>query len=326
MGGRKSFAAFLMLVSLAFSNPPCIDPISTVDWSFFVDVLELKGLCSCSTSGKLKVGLHFQVAEPIAFIEVPRRAWEFPCLGHRRNDLAVRRNDGTNQSEGASKVNVHYIKYPVFGVLNIVMDYLCVDKGTDFDFVPTGLSELNPLIWDDKLAALIQPWKLLFASPTAQITCLADCVATSTAPEMAEAIRNSMFWCAGCWGTIYPDTTTSYGLNAVQESGLIATRILDTMHESAQLFLYKETSGLSFIASAMGIGISSFDVKCQPFYFPAIVKSQYWLNLAYPAPEKAIPIGDWSLKWALMKSRPGEENFVWVVWRIRDCCVGFQFP
>ena len=266
------------------------------------------------------------MAEPIAFIEVPRRAWEFPCFGFERSGLSVREKDGTNQSEGASKVNVHYIKYPVFGVLNIAMDNLCVDKSTSFDLVPTGFSELNPLIWDDKLASLIQPWKLFFASPAAQITCLADCVATSTAPEASESLRNSMFWCAGCWGTIFPDTTTTYGLNAITESGLIATRILDVMHESAQLLVYKEASGLSFIADVMDVSVPSFDVKCQPFYFPAIVKSQYWLNLAYPAPEEAVPIGDWGLKWALMKSRPGEENFVWVVWRIRDCCVGLQFP
>lgn len=327
MGGRKSIIAFLTAIAFSFAgNPPCIDPISTVDWSFFIDALELKGVCTCSTSGKIKVGLHFQVAEPIAFIETPRRAWDFPCFGYKR-DNKVESKDGTNLGESGAKTNVHYIKYPVFGVLNIVFDHLCVSKNTQIDLLPSGFSELNPLIWDDELAVLVQPWKLLLATPIAQISCLADCVASSTAPDSTEALRNSMFWCAGCWGTIFPDTTTTYGINQITESALVATRILDIMHENAQLFLYKETSGLGFISTVnKNAKVPSFDVKCTPAYFPVIVKSQYWLNLAYPAPKEAVPIGKFAIPWAFYSTTPSEEDFVWAVWRIRDCCVGFQFP
>ena len=327
MGGRKSVIAFLVSIVFSFAgNPPCIDPISTIDWSFFVDTLELKGVCTCATSGKVKAGLHFQVAEPIAFIETPRRAWDFPCFGYKRNN-SVQKKDGTNLGESGAKTNVHYIKYPVFGVLNLVFDYLCVSKSSQIDLIPVGFSEINPLIWDDELAILVQPWKLLFANPVAQMTCLADCVASSTAPEATEAIRNSMFWCAGCWGTIFPDTTTVYGSNQITESALIATRILDVMHESAQLFLYKETSGLSFITQVNNNAyLPSFDIKCTPAYFPTIVKSQYWLNLAYPSPSDAVPIGKFAIPWTFFKTIPAQEDFVWAVWRIRDCCVGFQFP
>lgn len=329
MGRRKGIYTFLILliaIGIGRSNPPCIDPISTVDWSFFVDTLELKGVCSCSTSGRIKVGLHFQVAEPIAFVEVPRRAWDFPCLGYKRGN-SVQRKDGTNKGD-LSKVNVHYIKYPVFGVLNIVFDHLCTSKFTEFDFVPTGFSELNPLIWDDELAVLVQPWKLIFATPLAQMTCLADCVASSSVTDVSsnETLRNAMFWCAGCWGAIFPDTTTTYGQNAVLESALIVTRILDIMHESAQLLLYKEVSGLSFIGNVRNIPLPSLDVKCQPVYFPSIVKSQYWLQLAYPVSEEAVPIGKFGIPWVFYRQVPSQEDFVWAVWRIRDCCVGFQFP
>jgi len=326
MGGRKSIITFLSFIALVFAgNPPCLDPISTVDWSFFVDALELKGTCTCSTSGKIKVGLHFQVAEPIAFIETPRRAWDMPCFGYKR-DNKVSRKDGTNQGESGAKFNVHYIKYPVFGVLNIVFDHLCVDKYTEFDLIPTGFSELNPLVWDDELAILVQPWKLVFANPLAQMTCLADCVASSTNPEANESLRNSMFWCAGCWGAIFPDTTTTYGQNPVTDSALVATRILDLMHEDAQLFLYKEVSGLSFISNIRNVPVSSLDVKCTPIYFPTIVKSQYWFNLAYPTAEEAVPIGKFGIPWVFYKQVPAREDLVWTVWRIRDCCVGFQFP
>jgi len=63
-----------------------------------------------------------------------------------------------------------------------------------------------------------------------------------------------------------------------------------------------------------------------PKAFPRIVKSQYWLNLAYPVSWDAVPIGDFPPKWSWFKKSPGNEDFVWAVWRIRDCCLGFQFP
>jgi len=328
MVGRKGIVTLLALIGTSLAgNPPCLDPISTVDWSLFVDKLELKGTCKCSTSGSIKVGLKWQLAEPIAFVEVPYRAWEFRCFGYRRSGFTLSKNDSLPTGDSGGKTNVHYIKYPVFGVLNITFDYLCTDsKTTSFDFLPSGMSEINPLIWDDELSILVQPWKLLMASPIGQIACLADCAATSVAPDSTEGLRNALFWCAGCWGTIAPDTTTTFGNNQLVESALTAVKILDVLHESLQLWVFKDVSGLNVISNIRNVAVSGFDPACQPFPFPVIVKSQYWMNLAYPSPGDAMPIGDWGLKWALMKSRPGEENFVWVVWRIRDCCVGFQFP
>ena len=80
----------LLLVTVFFAvakagTPPCINPISTIDWSFFVDALEFEGVCTCSTPGQIKIGLKWRVAEPIAFVETPRKAWEFPCFGIKKS-------------------------------------------------------------------------------------------------------------------------------------------------------------------------------------------------------------------------------------------------
>jgi len=322
----------ILLISFGISKsatPPCVDPISTVDWSFFVDTLEFKGVCTCSTSGKIKVGVKLQLTEPIAFIETPNKAWDFICFDSTRSKLSIQKKDGTNLGKKGAKTNAHYIKYPVFGVLDITFDNLCTLGDLEFDIIPTGLSEINPLLWDDELSIIAQPWKLLLANPIAQVLCLADCVSSSVVfpsnVSSFETVRNSLFYCAGCWGAIQPNTTTTLGKLSIEESALTATKILDMMHETLQLKVYKEVSGLGWASAFSNFGIPS-DVACQPKFFPIIVKSQYWLNLAYPVSWDAIPIGDFPPKWSWFKKYPSKEENVWTVWRIRTCCLGFQFP
>jgi len=322
----------ILLISFGISKaatPPCFNPISTVDWTFFVDALEWKGVCTCSTSGTVKVGMKLQIAEPIAFIEVPNKAWDFLCFGSTRSKMSIQMKDGTNQGKKGSKTNVHYIKYPVFGVLNIAFDNLCTTHDTSFDIIPSGLSEINIFLWDDEISILAQPWKLLLANPIAQALCLADCIASSVVPAsnvgLGETVRNNLFWCAGCWGAIQPDSTTTRGKDSVVESALKATRLIDHMHETLQLKVYKETSALSW-AGAFANYAQPSDVACLPKFFPIIVKSQYWLNLSYPVSWNAIPIGDFPPKWSWFKKYPGKEENIWAVWRIRNCCLGFQFP
>lgn len=312
------------------SAPPCIDPISTVDWQFFIDALEFKGVCVCTSSGRLKVGVKIQLAEPIAFIETPNKAWDFKCVGSTRSKFSIMKKDGTNQGKYGQKNNVHYIKYPVFYVLNVAFDNLCTTQES-WDIIPTGLSEINPLLWDDDLSIMVQPHKLLFSNPVAQAVCLADCVATSIGSlagvGTAELVTNSLFWCAGCWGAIAPDTTTvKHTQDRNVTSGLVATRLIDMMHMFLQMKMYKEVSGMGWAGKFSGFPVPT-DVSCQPMFFPIIVKSQYWMNLAYPVSWDAIPIGDFPLKWAWFKTIPSKEDgTVWALWRIRTCCVGFQFP
>lgn len=327
---RSLITIVLISFGIGYSaTPPCINPISTVDWSFFADTLEFKGVCSCATETGIKVGVKLQLAEPIAFIEVPDKAWDFLCFGSTRSKYSIQNKDGTNQGKHGSKTNMHYIKYPVFGVLNITFDNLCTTHDTEFDILPTGLSEINPLLWDDELSVMTQPWKLLFANPLAQTLCLADCITSSIMPasnvNFGETVRNNLFWCAGCWGTIMPDTTTTNGKESIVESAVKAVRLIDQMHETLQLKLYKEVPTLSWAAVFSNWGQPT-DVACVPKFFPIIVKSQYWLNLAYPVAWDAVPIGDFPPKWAWFKKYPTKEENIFAVWRIRTCCLGFQFP
>jgi len=296
---------------------PCLNPFSTVDWSFFFDKLELKGGCICpAENGLVKIGLKWTVPEPIGFVEVVKKSWNYPCVGFKLGDTL--KLSGTNYSDQGVKKNVHYIKYPVFGILNIILDYLCVDKNTQFDIAPP--SELDPRQNDDMLSNLFQYDKLLYSNPIAQSICFFDCAKVST----GFAPINSLYWCAGCWGTLGNTVTNSYGNDPVVESALLAVKQLDLLHADFQLWKYSDPPDLDYVARAAEGFVA--ETECSPKIFPRVIKSQYHMNLSYPVSGKAIPIGNFGIKWSFFKQYPGNEDFIWTIWRVRNCCMGFQFP
>jgi conjugal transfer pilus assembly protein TraU len=314
-----SLLSFLSFTSLLYADErPCINPLPAIDWDFFYDHLEMKAdPCVCTTNGSVKVGLKWTVPEPIAFIEVVRKPYSYPCVGMDMSDTL--KKYGTNYSDDGTKRNVHYIKYPAFGIMSLVMDYLCVDKTTQFDIAPP--SELDPRQNDDELSILFQPDKLLFANPVAQAICFADCISSSI-----EKPLNPLYWCAGCWGSLGTVSTVTPGTNPVVESALLAARQIDLLHADLQLWKYSDAPSLDYIAQVANIG-AVVDTTCSPQIFPRIIKSQYWLNMAYPMVGDAIPIGDFGLKWSFFKQSPGKgEDFIWTVWRVRNCCIGYQYP
>lgn len=325
-GKRRSlfFLSLLLLAVLLLQNSvhaqdrPCLNPISTVDWSLFVDKLKLDGTCICTTDTSVKIGLKWQVPEPIAFIDVSRKAYDYVCLGMKMSDT-MKMGGGTDSKQGIKR-NIHYIKYPVFGILNLIYDYLCIDKTTTFDISPP--SELDPRQNDDELSALFEPEKLLYANPIAQATGgFYDCIVSSTGSP-----ANWAYWNAGCWGTLGNVVGNSPGADPVTEAALLAAKQIDLLHADFQLWKYSDADGLDYVASVAQAG-NVVDTTCSPVVFPRIIKSQYYLNLAYPVAWKAVPIGDFPLKWAFFKQYPGDgEDFVFSVWRIRNCCAGFQFP
>lgn len=314
---------FLIIKSPAFAGSrPCLDPISTVDWGFFFDEFEISDdadlgpFCICKSNEGIKVGLKFHIAEPIGFIEVVNKAYDFPCFGFNLKNTV--KMSGTSMDITGTKRNIHYIKYPVFAMLNIILDYLCIEKNRDFDLLPP--SELDPRQNNPVLAMLFQPDKLIFANPAALALSITDCVSSSAGHPM-----NALYGYAGCWGALGEVTPVSDGTDPVSESALLAAKEIDLLHSDFQLWKYSDAQGLETVAKLSGGKV--LDSVCEPTPFPRIIKSQYRLNLSYPAPTDAVVIGETPLKgWPFFKQYPGKETFVWTVWRIRDCCAGFQLP
>ncbi len=338
---RKKITVFALVVTLTlFSNStqsaadgsyPCLDPFSTIDWSYFLDNITAQlTLCSCTVNNATKVGFLAHIVEPIAFVEVVKQAYNFPCIGAKLSNTL--KMSGTNYSKQGTKKNTHYIQYPVFGIMNLVFGYLCVEKGTVLKLAPP--SELNPQSNDDALNLITHPDLLLYSNPIAMALGFYDCMQVSTTGKPVDW----MYWNIGCWGTIGSTTTTVYGKNPITEDALNVAKEISVLHEDIQLYKYSDyyngdsnasiSNDLDYISKAaaeLAVVANPGKTECQPLVFPRIIKSQYAEQLAFPVVGTARQLGDFGLKWGNFKQYPGTgEDAVFTVFRRRDCCLGFQ--
>ncbi|MCD8567502.1 MAG: TraU family protein [Geovibrio sp.] len=287
---------------------PFFNPITNVDWSMFIREFRFLGICICTTPVP-RVGFKIRYAEPIALIETTQKPFFFPSFNLNLGIFSGLYKVGSQVDDSGSTIQSHYLWYPVMWVLNILSSVLCLQ--VDPTSIDIGyMSELDPYHEFDELNHLVQPEKLLFANPVAQAACIADCVASSFNRPL-----NPLYWCAGCWGSIFPDSgnVQEQKRNDVVGSHLVSTRMIDKLHNA---FMLWATSPGEIIA---GEGVP--DSICNPVPFPRIIKSQYWLQPACPIVRYGLPIGVIPLLSEFFAKAPGFEDYVHVLWRKRECCL-----
>jgi len=302
------FSATIPRRSYSAGCVPIYNPIINLDWSMFVREFRFIGICFC-TDPIPRVGLKIQYADPIGLIETTQKPFFFPSLNINLGMFSGLYKVGSQIDDSGSTVNVHYVWYPVFWVLNILSDVICTQ--VDPTIIDFGyLSELDPTWTFDELNHFTEPEKLLYANPVAQAVCLADC-ATSTFQKPL----NGLYWCAGCWGSIFPPSGNiqEQKENDVVGSNLIATRLIDKLHSS--FLLWATSPGEAVGSSAIP------DSICQPVPFPRIVKTQYWIQPACPVTRFGYAIGTLPPVIESFAKAPGFEDFVHVLWRKRVCCL-----
>jgi len=228
---KKIFTVFIIIFVFFTAIPrqsysagcvPIFNPIINVDWSMFVREFRFLGICACGDPIP-RVGFKIRYAEPIGLIETTQKPFFFPSLNLNLGIFSGLYKVGNQLGASGTTVNLHFLWYPVFWVLNIISDVLCmqVDPTTiDFGY----LSEVDPTWTFDELNHYLQPEKLLYANPVAQAACLADCAASTFQRPL-----NPLYWCAGCWGGIFPDTGNiqEQSGNDVTGANLLATRFID---------------------------------------------------------------------------------------------------
>lgn len=110
---------------------------------------------------------------------------------------------------------------------------MCLEEAT---FDVAYLTELDPLWGDDESSFILNPEAILFANPIAQAACAADCVSATVGFP-----NDSLFWCGGCQGSLYPFSGhISAHVGGVQGSLLATQRLIAKLHRE---FLLKGTSG-----------------------------------------------------------------------------------
>jgi conjugal transfer pilus assembly protein TraU len=209
---------------------------------------------------------------------------------------------GNHNRMRSSFYQVHWYVYPVLFWLELLVDFVCMEKG-DVDIA--YLTELDPMWNDDETSFIINPEAALFANPIAQAACAADCLMAS-----AGFGSDALFWCAGCQGSMYPFTgSVSAHVGGVQGSLLALERMIAKLHREGLLW-----------------GTMGKEAYCDRYPMPIVKKTQYKTQMLFPIPstgsKQCHPLGRSEALWGSGKEFPyAGEDFGYLIWRKRSCCL-----
>lgn len=263
-------------------------------------------VCACPTPlpPYIRWGVGVSYWEPTYITEVVRTPFCSPSLGGtsigggsgRRNS----NHSGNSQSELAT-FHVHWFQYPILAEI-------FEDEAQDLCMHPTPfqmsyMSEFDVTWQDDQSAFLFNPEVTLFANPVAQAACIADALKAQTTMFGID----TLFWCSGGQGSVYPFTGNISMNDSNIDSSLAAVhRHYAKMHRLFQAYDYSTTAAI-----------------CAPIPQPIIRKQQYKAQMMYPIPQTKLGLGFGvpSYWWSMGREYPYKgEDFSYLIWRKRQCC------
>ncbi|MBW8308643.1 MAG: TraU family protein [Candidatus Paracaedibacteraceae bacterium] len=256
-------------------------------------------------------GIPISFWEPVRLIDITREPYCMVSLGGKslsksgeanvkgRGDPHAKKNVPGHKE---SFYQAHWYIYPIIYWLEVIMDFMCLDNASiDVSY----MTELDPLWNDDKKAFILHPEAILFGSLIAQGACIADCAAASRKKGLP---LDPLFWCNGCQGSLYPFTgMVPLHSSGVQGSLLITGKLMAKLHRELLLW-----------------GTTGSPALCQKYPMPFIRKSQYRLQMTYPLPDtqRCHAFGETETLWYAGKEFPVKgEDFAYLIWRKRDCCL-----
>lgn len=254
-------------------------------------------------------GIVISYFEPVRMVDVTRVPYCLVNLG----GVTLGGDDNTNpksrgtvsltQGEGGLKnsfFHVHWYIFPVFALFELFTDMLCFENAK---FDVAFMTEYDPLWIRDELSFILNPEAILFGNPIAQAACAADCAKASVGFAL-----DSMFWCAGCHGSVYPFTgSVPSHVSGVQATELIVTKFIAHLHRVGLLNKYYGPN------------------PCKSFPCPIIAKSMYKLQMLNPVPstQKCPPIGRSDFihpRHPMREIIEGSMNYGYLIFRRRECC------
>ncbi len=248
-----------------------------------------------------RYGIPISFWEPKALVETVKEPFCSPALGGSTgSSLGFAAGAGSDHSQGSQTdiytfAQVHYIKFPVWAVLQLLTDLTCFQSG-GFDVL--FMSEVYPLWSNDTLAAIQNPDAALFANYLSQTACAADGAAANTWLPL-----NALYWCMGSWGSAFPLTGHITEETDTQANAGLAARV-------------------NFLLSRLGMVQDCGVNMCGCVPTPVWVKTNYRFHVSKPVRDSIChPIGRSSLVWGALKNPPySGNNFLWVTFRKRVCC------
>ena len=275
-----------------------------------------QAICFCDGElGIPDIGFTVGMWAPARLIEIVRKPYCSPSLGGVTLNESFRlwgMKDGADgQSSSNQFYNFHYFAFPLYEILELIVTPECNAGGfSDFDLM--YLSEIDPTWVEDELAVFTNPEVAVAANPLLQAACPADCAAATF-----DAPIDRLWWCAGCWGNLYPFTgNVPSGGSPPRVSSLLSTRAVAALHRRG---LAWRTVG--------------DDALCGGSLYPMMPKSQYRMSMLFPiaeadnrirspAPSTSGPTGVADIDEGEWRNIPAVgEDFVYMLWRWTDCCV-----
>jgi conjugal transfer pilus assembly protein TraU len=271
-------------------------------------------ICLC-TKGNVPIpGISIGFWEPTRLIDITRTPYCMTNLGGISLGSDMRKVSSFNNSYEGRHVHdafyhVHYYIYPLIYWLELITDFICLEE-TSFDVA--YMSEFDVTWNDEKIQSLFNPEAFLFANPIAQLACGLDCAASTVNLPL-----DSMFWCAGCWGNMYPFSGANADhIGGVQTSSLLSTRIIAKMH---RIGLAQETS------TDQNTSLTGGGKLCRKSRAFKIKKSQYKLQMVNPKSTSSSigcwPLGLSDMTYSTFKEYPYDgQDWGYLIWRKRNCC------
>lgn len=322
---RGSSIAVLLITLTLFPNTvlaKCVgipmDPISGVNWQCIFPIkiagIPMGGtdlpdvpdqastpICVCPAPPPLFVrpGIPLAFWEPNLIVETVKDPACFPTLGI---GIDFGLNKGTlggssNEDEIGQFSQAHYFNFPIWSVLGLMTDFICVESGT---INLAYMTEIDPLWQNDLLSMIINPEAVLFANPYAVYACMADAISSTVGLSLSP-----LFWCMGSWGPAYPLTGHVGSADIVEANAGIAGRML-----------YKQARQFNLFDCAINI------CACLPS--PIWIKHNLRMHIVKPRKSSnCMPVGRSGWLWASAKNFPFTgmtDNFSWLIFKKRSCC------
>lgn len=305
-GGNSVFQIFMNVLTSSYNALPIrIAGIPIVPNISGADDYSSAGnpVCVCMTPFP-RVGITFEYWEPLAIIEASAIPNCSPTIGtHLPIDVVAGgsfQEINKQNAQNKESYQVNYIKYPIFKMLSMFIDLVCMEGDAELDYL--YLSTIDPLWQNDMWSAIIHPEVFLFANPIANLACMADAVKANTGFSI-----DAMFWCMGSWNQTYPLTKATTGVTSPESAMAIASKTLFKLHRQMMLW-----------------GTVGSSALCSKYLMPVMRKSQYAMFPVYPimTHPRRIPIGRSGMIWGIGQDAPvvNTHNWAIMIYRKRDCC------
>jgi conjugal transfer pilus assembly protein TraU len=250
------------------------------------------------------MGIRVNYHEPLYIEEIAKTPGCLSSLGGLQlfSGFETEQTELQERANSASRWQVHWYEYPIFSVLDMFKDFLCMEVS---GFALAYMTEIDPTWQDDAWGAIFAPQALLFANPFAQSVCAMDAISATTANRPID----DLFWCAGSWGSVYPLTGNgNASVDRLQSANLVGAKFIARLSEMGLLW---QTVG-------------EF-AKCRAYIMPIWMKSQFSIDPVYPVVYhgEGMSIGAATSVWeyAPVETYPYEENLNQVIFQEQQCCM-----